>query len=60
MRSVGKDEYYFVGIIDILMLYTVRKRAEHTYKMLRYGAAVSIFSFVKTKMKKKQNKTKQK
>lgn len=31
------DEYYFVGIIDILMLYSLRKRAERTYKMVRFG-----------------------
>jgi len=26
------DEYYYIGIIDILMLYTVRKQIEHVYK----------------------------
>jgi len=31
------DEHYFVGIIDILMLYTLRKKVEHTYKSLRFA-----------------------
>jgi len=26
------DEYYYIGIIDILMLYTMRKQIEHAYK----------------------------
>ncbi|KAH3746133.1 phosphatidylinositol-4-phosphate 5-kinase [Pelomyxa schiedti] len=30
-------EFYFVGIIDILMRYTMRKSLEHSYKTLRYG-----------------------
>ncbi len=43
MRGVGENgellgEYYFVGIIDILMIYTLRKRAEHTYKTIRFGS----------------------
>jgi len=29
-------EYYYVGIIDILMLYSIRKRMEHYYKAFRY------------------------
>jgi len=37
MKAVGTDEYYYVGIIDILMLYTIRKQMEHAYKSLRYN-----------------------
>ena len=46
MRSIGKDEYYFVGIIDILMLYTLRKRMEHSYKILAYRAKADDVSSV--------------
>jgi len=42
MRAMDKDgkileEFYFVGIIDILMLYSARKKAEHAYKALKYN-----------------------
>jgi 1-phosphatidylinositol-4-phosphate 5-kinase len=49
MRGVDADgtklnEYYFVGVIDILMLYTIRKKAEHVYKSLRFAdSPVSLF-----------------
>jgi len=39
--------YYYMGIIDILMLYSVRKKVEHTYKTLRYrkdGSEISSIS----------------
>jgi 1-phosphatidylinositol-4-phosphate 5-kinase len=36
---------YFVGIIDILMLYSARKKMEHVYKSMRYNTQV-CFSFV--------------
>jgi hypothetical protein len=41
LRAVEKggkalDVYYFLGVIDILMTYSVRKKAEHTYKALRF------------------------
>jgi len=49
IRSVTKDEFYFVGIIDILMKYTLRKRAEHTYKILRYGVSSDAISSVNPK-----------
>jgi len=41
--SNGKynGECYFIGIIDILMLYTLRKRGEHAYKSLRFGKDIS-------------------
>ncbi|GAM27709.1 hypothetical protein SAMD00019534_108850 [Acytostelium subglobosum LB1] len=28
------DEYYFMGVIDILMLYSLRKQVEHAYKSI--------------------------
>eukprot|EP01111_Echinosteliopsis_oligospora_P017754 TRINITY_DN7812_c0_g2_i2.p1 TRINITY_DN7812_c0_g2~~TRINITY_DN7812_c0_g2_i2.p1 ORF type:complete len:313 (+),score=64.89 TRINITY_DN7812_c0_g2_i2:453-1391(+) len=31
-------EMYYLGVIDILMLYTLRKRVEHTYKVVRYNS----------------------
>jgi hypothetical protein len=41
MRAVkdgqNMEESYYVGIIDILMLYSLRKRGEHAYKSLRFG-----------------------
>lgn len=39
--------YYYMGVIDILMLYSVRKKIEHTYKTLRYkkeGEEISSIS----------------
>eukprot|EP00026_Physarum_polycephalum_P004548 Phypoly_transcript_04570.p1 GENE.Phypoly_transcript_04570~~Phypoly_transcript_04570.p1 ORF type:complete len:684 (+),score=95.55 Phypoly_transcript_04570:42-2054(+) len=41
-RPNGK--YYYMGIIDILMLYSARKKFEHTYKTLRYGKDQEISS----------------
>jgi len=41
-RSVG--EHYFLGIIDILMFYTVRKAAERMYKTLRYRGKGEVSS----------------
>jgi hypothetical protein len=46
MKGVDEEghfnkQYYFVGIIDILMLYTLRKRGEHAYKLLRFGGVRS-------------------
>jgi len=36
------DEYYYIGIIDILMLYTVRKQLEHAYKsVMSAGGEIS-------------------
>ena len=40
-NNVSTEEYYFVGIIDILMLYSLRKRGEHAYKSLRFGKEIS-------------------
>jgi len=43
----GTGVYYYMGIIDILMLYSVRKKVEHTYKTLRYkkeGEEISSIS----------------
>lgn len=42
MRAMDKDgkpldEFYFIGIIDILMLYSTRKKAEHAYKAVKYN-----------------------
>eukprot|EP00727_Mastigamoeba_balamuthi_P006887 m51a1_g2819 putative phosphatidylinositol phosphate kinase (970) ;mRNA; r:171394-174895 len=37
-------EHYFVGIIDILMLYTARKVAEHAYKTIRFRAGKGAVS----------------
>jgi len=37
-------EFFYIGIIDILMLYTVRKRLEHTYKTIRYAGEGEISS----------------
>ncbi|GAM23972.1 hypothetical protein SAMD00019534_071470 [Acytostelium subglobosum LB1] len=34
----ANDEHYFMGIIDILMLYSLRKKLEHTYKTLKFGS----------------------
>ena len=46
MRSTDDNgnptgDIYFVAIIDILMLYTIRKRMEHSYKSLRFDGEVS-------------------
>ncbi len=44
MRGIKEGhhtEEYYVGIIDILMLYSIRKRGEHAYKSLRYGKDIS-------------------
>jgi 1-phosphatidylinositol-4-phosphate 5-kinase len=46
MRGTNEDgnhtgEIYFIAIIDILMLYTIRKRVEHNYKSLRFDGEVS-------------------
>jgi len=46
MLSISRSEYYFVGIIDILMLYSLRKRAEHSYKMIIYGAKAEDVSSI--------------
>ncbi|KYQ93877.1 putative phosphatidylinositol phosphate kinase [Tieghemostelium lacteum] len=35
------NEFYFIGIIDILMLYTFRKQVEHSYKSLFNRGEVS-------------------
>lgn len=34
-------EIYFVGVIDILMLYSTRKKLERSYKTLRFEGEVS-------------------
>ncbi|KAM9972349.1 hypothetical protein ACTFIW_007408 [Dictyostelium discoideum] len=46
IKSQGGDaeEHYFLGIIDILMLYSLRKKVEHTYKTLKFGAKQEISS----------------
>lgn len=37
------DEIYFMGIIDILQPYNLRKIAEHSFKSLRYdGVCINI------------------
>lgn len=38
MTSDGKklNIYYYIGIIDILMVYSIRKKAEHAYKAARF------------------------
>lgn len=51
MRGISEkgellNEYYFVGIIDILMLYTLRKKLEHTYKSIRFNSEKSEISSV--------------
>ncbi|KAM9968680.1 hypothetical protein ACTFIW_000553 [Dictyostelium discoideum] len=40
-RSEAMGEYYFMGIIDILMLYSFRKQIEHTYKSIFSKGEVS-------------------
>lgn len=42
--GVANGRYYYMGIIDILMLYSIRKKVEHTYKTLRYGKTQQISS----------------
>ena len=37
IRSVNWDEYYFIGIIDILIQYGLKKRGENLIKTLYYG-----------------------
>ncbi|EGC34645.1 hypothetical protein DICPUDRAFT_55653 [Dictyostelium purpureum] len=46
IKSQGGDseEHYFLGIIDILMLYSLRKKVEHTYKTIRFGTKQEISS----------------
>ncbi|KAK5576732.1 hypothetical protein RB653_007876 [Dictyostelium firmibasis] len=46
IKSHGGDaeEHYFLGIIDILMLYSLRKKVEHTYKTLKFGTKQEISS----------------
>ncbi|KAN0023065.1 hypothetical protein ACTFIU_009148 [Dictyostelium citrinum] len=46
IKSQGSDteEHYFLGIIDILMLYSLRKKVEHTYKTIKFGAKQEISS----------------
>ncbi len=44
-------EYYFIGIIDILMLYTLRKRGEHAYKSLRFGKVMNNMKLQVTLLK---------
>jgi hypothetical protein len=43
-HGLPNGKYYYMGIIDILMLYSIRKQVEHTYKTLRYGKAEEISS----------------
>ena len=38
------NEEFFIGIIDILMLYSTRKKAEHYIKTLRYNNSTEISS----------------
>ncbi|EGC33360.1 hypothetical protein DICPUDRAFT_154611 [Dictyostelium purpureum] len=40
-KNEALGEYYFMGIIDILMLYSFRKQIEHTYKSLFNKGEVS-------------------
>ncbi|KAK5583743.1 hypothetical protein RB653_005342 [Dictyostelium firmibasis] len=40
-RNEAMGEYYFMGIIDILMLYSFRKQIEHTYKSIFSKGEVS-------------------
>lgn len=43
-HSIYTGKIYYMGIIDILMLYSIRKKVEHTYKTLRYGHETQISS----------------
>lgn len=36
------DEVYFMGIIDILMLYTARKKFENFYKTVVEGVSIAL------------------
>jgi len=44
LNGIPNGEHYFLGIIDILMLYTVRKQLEHLYKTLQFGNSQEISS----------------
>uniref|UniRef100_A0A6U5GIH1 PIPK domain-containing protein n=1 Tax=Corethron hystrix TaxID=216773 RepID=A0A6U5GIH1_9STRA len=37
IEAVGGDEVYYIGVIDILMLYTLRKQVENVYKSSYYS-----------------------
>jgi len=39
MWSADGNLHYFIGIIDILMLYSLRKKLEHAYKSIRYSTS---------------------
>jgi 1-phosphatidylinositol-4-phosphate 5-kinase len=43
-NGAPNERFYYMGIIDILMLYSLRKKFEHTYKTLRYGREEEISS----------------
>lgn len=36
-------EYYYIGIIDILMQYTTRKKAEHFLRAIGGGGVCELF-----------------
>ncbi|PRP75966.1 hypothetical protein PROFUN_01682 [Planoprotostelium fungivorum] len=38
MTGYHSNVTYFIGIIDILMLYSIRKKMEHSYKSFRYSS----------------------
>lgn len=42
--GVATGKIYYMGIIDILMMYSLRKQVEHAYKTLRYGKSEEISS----------------
>lgn len=44
--STPLNEYYYLGIIDILMIYTVRKKIENTYKSIRWKTAPDEISAI--------------
>jgi 1-phosphatidylinositol-4-phosphate 5-kinase len=35
--------YYYIGIIDILMVYSLRKKAEHAYKSTRFKNVIQYY-----------------
>jgi hypothetical protein len=45
-KEKQRKEYYYIGIIDILMQYTTRKKAEHLLRAIVQEAVSLFFSLL--------------